>query len=60
MVQKNVYTCINAKMIHVETTPELGEGWWGRMVEKVNSFMYIWYIVRTCVNATMYPQPSQQ
>jgi hypothetical protein len=21
---------------------------------------YIWYIIRTCINATMYSQPSQQ
>jgi hypothetical protein len=24
------------------------------------SVCYTWYIVRTCVNATMYPHPSQQ
>jgi hypothetical protein len=23
-------------------------------------FMYIWYIVSTCANATMYSHPSQQ
>jgi hypothetical protein len=31
-------------------------GGWRRIVE----FMYIWYIVRICVNATMSPHPSRQ
>jgi hypothetical protein len=33
-------------------------GWWRRMVEEWIQVWYIWYIVRTFVNATMYPHPS--
>jgi hypothetical protein len=43
-------------MIYAETIPGMEE--WRRKVEGVNS-TYIWYIVRTLVNDTMYPHPEQ-
>jgi hypothetical protein len=51
----------NAKMIPVETVPAFrgrgdeGEQWKGWM-----QVLYYWCIVRTFVNATMYPYPAQQ
>jgi hypothetical protein len=30
------------------------------MIEGVNSNLMFWYIVRTFVNATVYPHPTQQ
>jgi hypothetical protein len=47
----HVYKC---KPIPDETTTGVG-GRWRRIVEEVNSCMIHCYIVRTCVNATMYP-----
>jgi hypothetical protein len=46
-------------MILVETIPEIGGGedkgeWWRGWIH----LWYIWYIVRTSVNATMYPPPN--
>jgi hypothetical protein len=32
-----------------------GEWWWGGDIQ----VWYTWYIVRTFVNATMYPYPAQ-
>jgi hypothetical protein len=60
-VQKCVHLYVNGKMIPIETIPGMGggEGEW-----LVNSrwiqVWYIWYIVRTFVDATMYPHPAQQ
>jgi hypothetical protein len=48
--------CVIGKIIPVETIPgmreikENGRGGW----------IQVWYIVRTFVNATMYPHPAQQ
>jgi hypothetical protein len=47
---------VNAKMI---PTPRMGEGgdkeeWWREWTE----VWYIWYSVRTFINATMYPPSS--
>jgi hypothetical protein len=48
-------------MIPVETTPGIGDGGdEGEWLRRWICVGYIWYIVRTCVNATMYPHPSQQ
>jgi hypothetical protein len=47
------------KLIPVETVPGMGEEdkgeWWRGQIQ----VWYIWYIVRTFVNATMYPNPVQ-
>jgi hypothetical protein len=43
-------------MIPVETIPGMGRGWDKGEWIKV---WYIWYIVRTFVNATMYPHLAQ-
>jgi hypothetical protein len=49
---------VNAKMIPVS---ESGEGEWGREVEGVAiQEWYIWYMVRTFTNASMYPRLAQQ
>jgi hypothetical protein len=44
-----------------ETSPGMGEEgdkrqWWRGWIQ----LWYIWYIVRTFINATMYPHPTQQ
>jgi hypothetical protein len=46
-------------MRSVETVPVMGGG---RIKENDSGdeFKYTWYIVRTFVNATMYPHPTQQ
>jgi hypothetical protein len=44
----------------VETIAEVGEVRQRRMMEGVNSVWYIWYIVRTFVNATMYSQHNKK
>jgi hypothetical protein len=50
---------VNGKMISVETMPGMGEGdkgeWWRGWIQ----VPYIWYIVRTFINATMHPHPTQ-
>jgi hypothetical protein len=51
----------NLKIISIETSPGVwGKGnkgeWWRWWIQ----VRYIWYIVRTFVNATMYPHPTQQ
>jgi hypothetical protein len=50
-------------MIPIETTLGIGEGGGkgheGECLRWIHVW-YIWYIVRTCVNATIYPHPSQQ
>jgi hypothetical protein len=49
----------NRKVIPVETIPGMGGDkgeWWKGWIQ----VWYIWYIVRTFVNATMYPHPAQQ
>jgi hypothetical protein len=59
---------VSAKMISVETVLGIKGGWWKRAVEGGEreqwrvwiQVWYIWYIVRTCVNAAMYPYPAQQ
>jgi hypothetical protein len=48
---------INGKMKLVETIPGIEERddkgeWWRRWIQA----LYIWYIERTFVNATMYPE----
>jgi hypothetical protein len=50
---------VNAKMRSVETVPGMGggEGW---KSSGEGEFKYIWYIVRTFTNATMYPHQAQQ
>jgi hypothetical protein len=51
----------NGKMIPVETVPRTGAGWdkgeWWRGWIQV---WHIWYIVRTFVNATTYPQHNNK
>jgi hypothetical protein len=56
--KKRVYMYVNAKMIPTETIPGMeGKGeWWKGWIQE----WYIWYIVRTFVNAIVYPQPAQQ
>jgi hypothetical protein len=48
---------VNGKMRPVKTIPKMGEG---RIKENDGSMWiqlcYIWYIIRTFINATMYPQ----
>jgi hypothetical protein len=44
---------VNGKMIPVETTPGMMGGGWRRMME---GWIQLWYIVKTFVNVTMYPQ----
>jgi hypothetical protein len=53
-----IHMYVNVKMRSVETVPGKGRGR-KRSVKGVNSCM-IWYIVRTFVNATVYPNPAQQ
>jgi hypothetical protein len=52
---------VNGKMIPIEITPGMGE----KGIKKNDRGGWIqvwhnWYIVRTFVNATMYPHPAQQ
>jgi hypothetical protein len=52
---------INAKMIPVETVPGISGG--GDEREHWKGWIqvwYIWHIVRTFLNAIMYPHPMQQ
>jgi hypothetical protein len=59
--KKCVNMCVNAKMILVETIPGMeGERDKGEQWRGWNQVWYIWYIIRTFVNATMYPHPAQQ
>jgi hypothetical protein len=56
-----VHMYVNRKTVSVETSPGMGGGrgkgeWWSTWIQ----VWYIWYIVRTFVNATMYPHPAQQ
>jgi hypothetical protein len=45
--KKCVHMHVNAKMIPVEAVPWIKGG--------VSQVWYSWYILRTCVNATIYP-----
>jgi hypothetical protein len=48
-------------MIPVETVPVIrGKGMKESSGGRRIQVWYIWYIVRTFVNATMYPHPAQQ
>jgi hypothetical protein len=59
--KKCVHMYLNTKMIAVETVPGiLGGGDKGEQWRRWIQGWYIWYIVRTFVNATMYPHPAQQ
>jgi hypothetical protein len=51
---------INAKMIPVETTPGMGKGDKWKWRKGWIQVQYIWDIVRTFVNATMYPQNNNK
>jgi hypothetical protein len=47
--------CLNGKMRPIVTIPEIG-GWIGENVGK--GWIQLWYIVRTFVNVTLYPQDN--
>jgi hypothetical protein len=59
---KCVHMYANTKMIPVETIQEMkgGEGGRKKNCRGWIHVWYNWYIVRTCVNATMYPNTTQQ
>jgi hypothetical protein len=50
---------VNEKIISVETILGMGEGNGGKGWKRWIQIQYIWYIVRTFANATMYPHPEQ-
>jgi hypothetical protein len=58
--KKCVHMNVNAKIIPFETIPGMGgrvdKGEWRRWTQ----IWYIWYIVRTFINATMYHYPEKQ
>jgi hypothetical protein len=45
---------VNGRIIPVETIPEMGVG--GSKGEQRRGWIQVWYIIRTFVNAIIYPQ----
>jgi hypothetical protein len=55
-----VYMYVNGKIVSVETMPGIESGGWKRMVGAWIQVLYIWYIVRTFVNAALFPQHNDK
>jgi hypothetical protein len=55
-----VHMYVNGKMVPFETIPGIGRGenkgeWWNGWIQ----VWYIWDMIRTFLNTTMYPHPTQ-